>query len=118
MSGSNNIQFVLPGKLEKIFAALSLYYEKVGLTRLQQVLVNSEYSVDEGREYNKWDSGRFGHAVSFYVPSVVYLEILDDLNDVAEQIREGISKLANVSHEYVSHVLLELQEDASLETWR
>ncbi|MBU0719177.1 MAG: toll/interleukin-1 receptor domain-containing protein [Planctomycetes bacterium] len=118
MSGGSGPKFELPGKLEKILAALSSYYGKNGLTKLQRVLVNSTYHVHEEWDYDNWNGGTYGHAVYFHVPSAVYFEVFDDLDGVAKQVCEGINKVANVSNEFISVVFFELQEDASLEKWR
>lgn len=111
-------EFELPRKMEKVLAALSVYYKQQGKSILQRLLVNSPYHVYEEWCYDGWDGGTYGHAIYFQVPAPIYYEIIDNLSDVAQELREKINGISNVQGECITEVFLELQDDPTLENWR
>ncbi len=118
MAEDNAPGMALPRKLEKLIAALSIYYERNNRPQYQRLLVNSTYHVHEEYSYDNWNGGTYGHAVYFQVPSAVYYEIFDSLDKVAKELCEGLNRLANVPNEHFDAVFLELQDDPALENWR
>jgi TIR domain len=118
MKSQSRSVFVLPQKLEKIFASLAIYYGKGGKTDLQRLLINSKYSVREETSYDNWNGGTYGHTVDFQVPPILYFEVFDDLTDVQKTLCQDINKLVNIENEFIDEVVCELREDSSLENWR
>ena len=110
--------FELPPKLEKILASLSGYCSQNDMPMLQRLIVNSSYHVHEEWVYDNLDDGTYGHAIFFDVPSEIYYEIFDNLDSVAQELRERINQIAHVQNEYIHEVFLELQEDSVMENWR
>jgi hypothetical protein len=110
--------FELPKKLEKIFAGLCNYFGQKDRPLLQQILVNSRYRVDEGVDYDNWNGGTWGHTIIFELPSALYFQVMDELHEVADALKDGINRLGNISDEYISSVELEVQEDSHIANWR
>ncbi len=108
----------LPKKLEKAFAALSVYFQKQGNELLQKIVVNSSFSVAEQTDYDNWNGGQYGHTVTLHLPATLYFEVLDDAQELGNEIRVGIHKVAQTSGEYIHVVLFELQDDTLPENWR
>jgi hypothetical protein len=111
--------FELPPKIEKILASLSGYYSQNDMPTLQRLIVNSSYHVHEEWVYESWVGGTdYGHAIFFNVPSEIYYEIFDNLDSIAQELRERINQISHVQNEYIHEVFLELQEDSVMENWR
>ena len=111
-------KFELPRKLEKIFAALALYYKEHGKEVLLQILVNSRYHVEEEWSYDNWNAGTYGHAIYFQVPSIIYKKVIDDITRIAQQLCNDINRISNVENEHIARVILEIQDEPLLESWR
>jgi hypothetical protein len=118
MPSENSPKFELPKKLEKILAALATNYAQKNEPILQRLLVNSRYYVEENTEYDNWDMGQYGHTIHFDAPSELYQLIINDLHEVEDKLCKAINRIANCPGEWISKVLIELQEDASLQDWR
>ena len=118
MPDENSQKFALPKKLEKIVATLSTYYAQKDEPIIQRILVNSSYHVDEGTDFDPWDGGIYGHTIHFDVPSSLYASVIDRLKEIESELREAINRIANCQGEWIHNVLIEQQEDSSLENWR
>jgi hypothetical protein len=110
--------FELPKKLEKLLAALSIYYSSKGESSLRQLVVNSRYRVDEGTDYDNWNGGQWGHSVVLEVPPSLFYPILEDQGDVGSRLCQDLNRLGNVESEHFHSVEFEVQDDPSLENWR
>lgn len=118
MSERHSSKFDLPRQLEKLLAALSVYFGKHGRSTLQRLVVNSTYRVHEEWDYDNWNGGQYGHAVFFEVPSPIYYDVFEDLAEVSDEICQGLNRFAKVPQESFSAVFIELKDDAGLESWR
>ena len=110
--------FELPKKIETILASLSQYYRRQSNQLLQEVVVNSQYHVTAEWDYDNWDGGQSGHALHLQLPAEIYYEVLEEQDDIVRRIGEDANKMANVPHEHIAAVFLELKEEPSLENWR
>lgn len=111
-------KFDLPAKLEKILASLSEYYKQTSKPLYRELLVNSRPQVAEGTEFDGWDGGIWSHTVHLLVPQPIYYRIFDALNEVQRELSQDINRFANCPGEYVSEVLLDIQDDSTLQNWR
>jgi len=118
MSPGPSPRLELPGKLEKILAALAGYYKRKSKPLIRSLLVNSSYRVHEEWSYDNWDGGTYGHAVYLDVPADVYFEVMDDLEAITEDVKKNMNCVANVRNEFVDELFIEMQEGPSIETWR
>ena len=118
MTRNQSPNFELPRKLDKILASLSNYYGQNNRPILQRLIVNSRYHVHEEWTYDNWNGGTYGHAICFQVPSAIYYEIFDNLNDVAKELNQKINHISNIQNEYIEEIFFELQDDPTLEKWR
>ncbi len=104
--------------MEKVLATLSAYLGQHGETHLQRVVVNSVYAVDEETDYDNWNGGQSGHTVRLQVPSSLFYPLVDERQAIQTRLRDAMNGLVDYPHEYVSEVVLELQEGPSLTNWR
>lgn len=111
-------KYILPKKLEKYLASLSIYYQKNKKDLLRKIIVNSEYHISEEWDYDNWNGGQHGHAVFFYVPELLFHEILDETDTLSNSLCNDLNKLINISHEHVAAVFFELQESSVEDDWR
>lgn len=113
----STVTYRLPLKLESYISILQGLFKKQEKILLQQILVNSTYSVHEGVEYDNWNGGTYGHSVFFEVPRDLYYSIFDKKEELATEITSGLNKISQVQNEFVT-VFLEPKEDESLQNWR
>lgn len=108
----------LPKRLEKIIFALATQYGRTAKHSLQRILVNSRYHVQEEWSYDNWNGGTYGHALYFQLPPTLYHEVFENLDEVGDEIRDGVNRISNVQNEFIEKVFLELMDDPTLEDWR
>lgn len=118
MSRDGERKFELPGKLEKILATLAVHFGREQKPILEALLVNSTYHVKEGWDYDNWNGGTYGHALTFLVPAPIYFDILKRADDIAKELGENINKISNLENEHIAKVMIELQEDPTMGDWR
>ena len=61
-------KFALPKKIDGYLGTLSRLYEKTKKQLLQEIVVNAAVSVHEAWDYDNWDGGTYGHAVTLLIP--------------------------------------------------
>jgi len=110
-------EFCLPGKLESYLATLSRLYKHSGERLLAEIVVNGAVSIHEGWDYDNWNGGTYGHAVTLTVPEDLYLRLMEQKDDIETRIAQDINKLNNTRNEHVSQVFIEL-EPANDPNWR
>lgn len=117
MSEPSTDNYELPSKIEKILASLEAYYRNNNKI-LQRVLVNSEYHIKVGMNFDNWNGGQHGHDIYFLLPPVIYNEIIDDIDKLTTILRDKINSLSNVDNEFINDLYFELKDDPSLDNWR
>lgn len=116
MSKSNR-QFCLPGKVDSYLATLNRLYERSGDKLLREIVIKGVVSIHEGWDYDKWDGGTYGHAITLTLSEDLYLRIIDKKDDVRGRIATDLNKLDNSQNEHVSEVFIEM-EPADNDNWR
>lgn len=116
MSGENR-QFVLPGKVDGYLATLNRRYQKEGESVLQEIVVNGVVSIHEEWDYDNWNGGTYGHALTLTLSEDLYLEIMNDKDDLQHRISKDINQLDNTQDEYITEVFIEM-ELVETDHWR
>lgn len=113
----NDRQFALPAKIDSYLATLNRLYEHQNEPILREIVVNGMVSIHEGWDYDNWNGGTYGHAITLTVPEDLYLKIIDSKTDVQARIATDLNKLDNSQNEHVSEVFIEM-EPAANDNWR
>lgn len=100
--------FQLPSKLNHYLHTLNLLYEKQNEQLLREIVVNAELSVQEEYNYNDWNGGSYGHALTLTIYETLFLAVIDTKNEIQDRIREDINKLDNTQNEYIAVVFIEM----------
>ena len=116
MSGRES-NFELPRKIEHYLAALSKMYGQEDHKQLQEILVNSQVRIHEEWSYDRWDGGQYGHALYLSIPEALYLDIVNQRDNLQTKIRDDINKIHNIQNEFIDQVFLEM-EIAEDRDWR
>ncbi len=114
---TNKRQFVLPSKVDAYLATLNRLYEKQNETILSEIVVNGAVSIHEEWDYDNWNGGTYGHAVTLTVSEELYLNVVDEKDAIQSKIASDLSKLDNSPNEHISAVFIEM-EPAGHEDWR
>lgn len=109
--------FRLPGRVDAYLATLNRHYEKMGEAILQEIVVNGVVFIHEGWDYDRWNGGTYGHAITLTVPEDLYLKLMETKDEVQNRIAADINKLDTSQNEHVSSVFIETELAAS-DDWR
>lgn len=99
--------FEIPKNIDRYLAAISKIYSKEGKIQLQELIVNSQIRIHEEWGHDQWDG--IGHAVYLIVPEVIYLNFIDQIDEIGHKLREDINKIHNIHGEYVGAIFLEME---------
>jgi len=110
--------FYLPPKIEKLLRLVSLEYQNAPSRAISKIIVNSHVRIEEQHSSDNWNGGTYGHAIHFIVPEIIFVEVINDQEELAEAIRESINKIKNVENEFISAVFFELSDEGVEENWR
>lgn len=110
-------QFSLPRKLDSYLRMLSHRYDRPESTLLREIVVNGAISIHEGWEYDNWNGGTYGHAVTLTVSEELYMRLLDAKEEIRRQIAVDLNKLDSSEHEHISEVFIEM-EPTDNDDWR
>ncbi|MBN1830422.1 MAG: toll/interleukin-1 receptor domain-containing protein [Deltaproteobacteria bacterium] len=110
-------QFSLPRKLDSYLSILNRRYERSGDVLLREVVVNGIVSVHEGWDYDNWNGGTYGHAITLTVSEDLYLKVIDVIDDVRNRITADLNKLDNSPNEHISEVFIETELSEN-DNWR
>lgn len=102
-------QFQLPGKVELYLATLSRLYKKQGEALLQNIVVNGAVFVHEEWDYDNWNGGTYGHAITLTVPEDIYLNVMKGKDALQKRIATDINNLGNTQNEHISEVFIEVE---------
>jgi hypothetical protein len=109
---------LLPNKLESLLHLLSEYYGKRGKGLLQKLVVNSAYTVEEGADYDNYDDGAYGHAIHFSVPTPIYHEVIDSLDQVKDDLKSDLNRIKETPGEWICDVFVEVETTQTPKDWR
>lgn len=113
----NDAQFQLPTKIGAYLQVLSKKYHAEGQATLREIVVNGVPSVVTGWDYDNWDGGIHGHALTLGVPEDLYLEVMDDKEVYEGRIEKDINELKRFRSERISKVYIEF-EPVETDNWR
>lgn len=107
-----------PRQAETIIALTARYYGRQKREGLQRILANARYWVQEETSYDNWDGGQYGHTVHLEVPVAVFEEVAPQTADVEQEICKDLNEFAKIPGEFIAEVIIEVNDDVSLEGWR
>ncbi|MGD9873122.1 MAG: toll/interleukin-1 receptor domain-containing protein [Kiritimatiellia bacterium] len=110
-------QFHLPGKVDSYLATLNRLYERSGDNLLREIVINGVVSIHEGWDYDNWNGGTYGHAITLTVSEDLYLRIIDNKEKIQRRVATDLNRLDNSQNEHVSEVFIEM-EPADNDNWR
>ncbi len=110
-------QFSLPGRVDSYLATLNRLYERDKEPLLREIVVNGVVSIHEGWDYDNWNGGTYGHAVTLTVPEDIFLRVIDTKDEAQSRIAADLNKLNNSQNEHVSQVFIEMST-AEHDRWR
>ncbi len=114
---SHEETFELSSKLDNLLATMSKIYASQKNSLLELIVVNGKPTLEEAREYDNWNGGIYGHALTLALPEEVFIQIINDKASLESQIREDIEKLHDMNREYICKVFFEM-EPSQGERWR
>jgi len=110
-------QFLVPRKVDSYLATLNRLYEREGERLLREIVINAAVSIHEGWDYDNWNGGTYGHAITLTVLEDLYVRIIDRKDDMRGRIAADLNKLDNSPNEHITEVFIEM-EQADSENWR
>ncbi len=110
-------QFQLPSRLDSYLATLNRLYERTNEPLLREIVVNGAVSIHEGWDYDNWNGGTYGHAITLTVPEEMFLRVIDAKGDLQSRIATDLNKLNNSQNEFVSQVFIEMSTTEQ-DRWR
>lgn len=112
-------KYILPGKIERIFSALSELYEKRGNLICQKIIVNSRFHIEEEYTYDGFGGGSYGHALYLSLPNNIFWEIYEKRDAYSQNIQTNINNLSDtIEDEHIAKVFFELEHSNYDEKWR
>lgn len=102
-------QFRLPSRVDSYLATLNRVYEQSDQMLLREIVVNGLVSIHEGWDYDNWNGGTYGHAITLTVPEDIFLRAMDTRDEFQARISEDLNKLDNSQNEHVSQVFIEMR---------
>lgn len=115
---SKNMQFILPQKIDSLLATLNRLYEKSNELLLQELVVNTDVTIDEEWEYDNWNGGIYGHAVNLKVSIELYLKIVNNIIDIQSRLTKDINKLYTSKNEHVCNIFILMEDNSDIDNWR
>jgi hypothetical protein len=70
--------------------------------------VNGVVSIQEGWDYDNWNGGTYGHAITLTVPEDIFMRAMDMIEDLQSSIATDLNKLNNTQNEHISQVFIEM----------
>ena len=95
--------------MDPYLATLNRLYERSGEALLREIVINGDVATHEGRDYDNWNGGTYGHAITLTVSEDLYLRIIDKKENIQARIAADINKLDNSQNEHVNEVLHEME---------
>lgn len=113
----DNREFRLPRRVDSYLATLNRIYERAGDTLLREIVVNGVVSIQEGWDYDNWNGGTYGHAITLTVPEDIFMRAMDTRDELQSRLVTDLNKLDNSQNEHVSHVFIEM-DVSEYDDWR
>lgn len=113
----NDREFALPPKIDSYLATLNRLYESQNESLLRELVVNAMVSIHEEWDYDNWNGGTYGHAVTLTVTEDLYVRVMEQKDEIQTRLATDLNKLDNNQNEHVSEVFIEM-ETAGNDNWR
>jgi hypothetical protein len=110
-------QFRLPSRVDSYLGTLNRLYERANETLLREIVVNGIVSIHEGWDYDNWNGGTYGHAITLTVTEDVFLGLIDAKDELQTRIAADLNKLNNCQNEFISQVFIEMSTTEQ-DRWR
>lgn len=110
-------QFRLPSRVDSHLATLNRLYERTSEALLREIVVNGVVSIYEEWDYDNWNGGTYGHAITLTVSEDLYFKVMESKDVLQGRIATDINKLDNRQNEHVSEVFIEMEPTES-DRWR
>lgn len=110
-------EFRLPGRVDSYLATLNRVYERNGESLLREIVVNGVVSIQEGWDYDNWNGGTSGHAITLTIPEDIFMRAMDTRDELQSRITTDLNKLDNSQNEHVSQVFIEM-DTSEHDHWR
>lgn len=103
--------FRLPEQIRRLIPLLAEKLREQGDALLSDILRSATIVVDEGVDYDNWDGGTWGHALSLLVPSEVYMRIdLDNLDQVEKTLKDRLTTVLRGGNEHLAYLSIQVGE--------
>lgn len=111
--------FVLPQKTDSYLELLCKIFQEEEKTALQEIIVNSEYEVEEGREHDNWNGGIDGHLLTLMLPISLYLKYRKEIASLGQEILSELRSIADTETEYFCGINITSSENKERDpNWR
>lgn len=110
-------KFALPPKIDSYLSVLNRLYAKQKETLLRELVVNAAVTIHEGWDYDNWNGGTYGHAVTLTVSEDLYFRTMQQKDEMEKRIATDLNGLDNSQNEHVSKVFIEM-ELVGNDNWR
>lgn len=107
--------FGIPHNVERYMAALSKIYESESRRRLQEIVVNAQYLVEEEYSYDGWNGGTYGHALRLTLPEALFSFSLKEKSAFENKIKNDLNELNDIQNEFIAKVSIDVEPG---EDWR
>jgi hypothetical protein len=114
---SGERQFQLPSRVDSYLATLNRVYERAGETLLREIVVNGVVAIHEEWDYDNWNGGTYGHAITLTVPEDIFMRAMDERDELQSRIVKDLNKLDNSQNEHISAVFIEMNSTEH-DRWR
>lgn len=113
----DNVVFHLPRRVDSYLASLNRVYERAAETLLREIVVNGVVSIQEGWDYDNWNGGTYGHAITLTVPEDIFMRAMDTRDEIQSRLVTDLNKLDNSQNEHVSQIFVEM-DVSEHDRWR
>lgn len=104
------MKFKLPNDMEHYLGALCKLYARGDERQKREIIVNSQVRIHEQWSYDNWDGGTYGHALFLTVPESLYLNLVQERQDLQNEIKSDLNKIHNVQNEFIAEVFIEMEK--------
>lgn len=110
-------EYAITRKLNHYRKQLMLLYKGAGEHLLEDILATAPIYINEGYNYDNWNGGQYGHALTLYLKDEVYGKIggFEKIEELTARIKNDFNQAsASIENESIDAVFIELfnPEDA------
>jgi hypothetical protein len=103
-----NQEITITNKIERYLITLSKYYKKNSEELLERIIVHSR--VETKQNWSMFN-GEYGHLVYLYLDEDLYVDIINDIDNISQKIRDDLNKNFHIApDEFIENVIIEMKE--------